>query len=255
MRRVTWRLVFALVSCFGIVSVVLGGELENRLLDAAGKGDTNVVKAMLERGADVNAKDNEGETALRLAVTSGKTDVVKLLIEKGADVNAISEDVLFGGTALMLAAVFGNMNMVQTLLDNGADVNAEDKNGITALMNAAFNGYLGIVRVLIERGADVNSNEYGRTALIQAADRGHADVVRLLVEKGADVNARSKDGMTALMTANEIIEKGKFGAVGKNGKMLREPLPPAEKKKYEGIVRTLKAAGAKWNFITIALMI
>ncbi len=245
MRKLTWRLVFALASCFVVGSAVLAGEAEDKLRDAVRKGDTSAVRIMLDSGADVNAKDNYGRTALAVAVSSGKTDVVKLLIEKGADVNAISEDRFFGGTALMVATVFGNMDMVQTLLDRGADVNAKNKDGITALINAAFNGYADIVRLLIEKGADVNSKEYSRTALIQAVDRGHLDVVRLLVENGADVNARSKDGITPLMTANEIIEKGQFGAVGKDGKMVREPLPPAERKKYEEIVRTLKAAGAK----------
>jgi ankyrin repeat protein len=136
------------------------------------------VRALVEKGADLNAKDNGGQTALMKAVWMGRcnADVVRFLIEKGADVNAY------------------------------------DKNGYTALMTAANQGFVDIVRALVEKGADLNAQDNGgQTALMKAVGAPpHADVVRILIEKGANLNVTDKfANKTALGYARFLKSVGK----------------------------------------------
>lgn len=100
--------------------------LDDRLIEAAGRGDTAVVNKLLEKGADVNA--NTGETALTNAALGGHLQMVRLLLQKGPDVNAQGG---FGTTALMYAAAKGNLEVVKILLNRGAEVNRADNDGPT----------------------------------------------------------------------------------------------------------------------------
>ena len=91
------------------------------------------MQALIDKGADVNAKGNDGTTALMNAANNERDnslDTVLTLIDKGADVNAKRND---GFTALMFASAKGNLDAVQALIDKGADLNAKTKKGATAL--------------------------------------------------------------------------------------------------------------------------
>ena len=113
------------------------------------------------------------------------------LIENGARVDAVDED---GRTALMVAVAKNNADCVKALLVVGADVNAEDKGGETALMKAALNGNAEIVKVLLEAGADVNAKDKdGFTPLVCAAKKGYTEIVKALVAAGVDVNMKKGD--------------------------------------------------------------
>ncbi len=164
------------------------------------------VKSFIKAGADVNAKNENDDTALILAAGSGATEVVKILIKTGADVNAKNEN---GDTALILAAEESSfetcyIKTVKVLIKAGADVNAKNKNGDTALILAAEEGSFEAVKVLIKAGADVNAkNITGDTALILASDGGATEVARILINADADINAINKKGNTALMLASE----------------------------------------------------
>ncbi len=229
---------------FALSASALAGPLEDRLIEAARLGRVADVKALLKEGANPNARDKEGSTAL-MAAASG--EIVRVLAAAGADVNAQTDEDIFGSrTALRNAALLNNADKVQALLDCGADVNAKNSHGETALTAAAVNGWAAVARILVARGADVNqATESGSTPLLQATERGHLEIVRLLVEKRADVTAKDESGKTALAIANELIRDGEYGPVRSNGKMVKEPLTPERRKAFEEIVKVLTAAGAK----------
>jgi len=113
----------------------------------------------------------------------GLEEIVRLLLDKGADVNAQGGEY---GNALQAAASNGHEGIVRLLLDEGADVNAQGGFYGNALQVAAYEGHEGIVRLLLNEGADVNAQGgvYGN-ALQAAASRGHEGIVRLLLDKGA----------------------------------------------------------------------
>ncbi|NYZ74089.1 ankyrin repeat domain-containing protein [Candidatus Micrarchaeota archaeon] len=175
------------------------------LMCAAQNGDAVVARLLIAKGADVNARNMYGMTPLMWAAyESHNKETVELLIAKGADVNATDYR---GDTALMDAAYFRyDTGIAEILIANGADVNAKDDDGTTVLMNAIWNWRsTDIAEILITKGADVNAKDnYGRTALMCAAGdfREHVEKVKLLIAKGADVNAKDDGGTTALMNAS-----------------------------------------------------
>lgn len=126
-------------------------EVNNKLLKAAKKGAPEEVKTLLEEGADVNAKDEDGFTVLMYAALSGNLQLVKHLVNRGADVNARDKD---GKTALMFVAAKGDLEAVRFLLDSGADVHAEAANGNTALQLAEEEDNREIVMLLKSHGAE-----------------------------------------------------------------------------------------------------
>src|SRR5579884_558536 len=120
------------------------------LLEAAKDGQAEKVLDLIKTGADVNAKDASGDTALILAAYNGRIETVKALIKSKADVNAKGSH---GYTALMVAAYNGDTEMVKALIEARADVNAENKSGDTALILAMRQNYKGIVDLLKSAGA------------------------------------------------------------------------------------------------------
>ncbi len=131
---------------------------------------------------------------------------VRKLLAEGADANARNAD---GATALMLAAHAGHLDIVRALIDAGADVHATDELGWAPLMKAVYNaeqdrGFADVVQVLIEAGADVEARiTYGIRPLMLAAGYGETAVVETLLRAGADVLARNDGGLTALMMVKE----------------------------------------------------
>ncbi len=168
------------------VNVAAAGELA----DAAMRGDTAAVEALLDGDADVNEPRSDGATALHWAVYGDFVELAALLIEAGADVAARNRA---GVTPLSLAAEAGNAAMVQRLLDAGADPRETLPNGETALMMAARTGDVETIGLLIERGAEIDARESkrGTSALMWAAAYGSQGAVQALVDRGADLALRS----------------------------------------------------------------
>lgn len=162
---------------------------------AAGFGPMANLELLIDKGADVNAKNRRGSTPLHWAIHD--EDKVRLLLARGADVNARQVQ---GRTPLYLAAMLGDsVPILRLLLAKGADPNLAAINGQTPLMMAAARGNVEAIRLLIERGAKVNAKDgAGETALMAACTNGNAQSVQLLIERGADVKARSKRDETAL---------------------------------------------------------
>jgi ankyrin repeat protein len=151
------------------------------LLNAARSGNFNQILAILTQGANVDATDRDGTTALMFAAQQGYTEIVRVLIEAGANLNLPRKR--YGLTALMLAASEARADVLQTLVAAGADVNAKNDDGSTALMIAAHKGHLMVVQILLGAGADVNLQDKDEdSALKLAAQEGHSSVVKALLE-------------------------------------------------------------------------
>jgi len=158
--------------------------------------DEAKVKLLLLNGAAVNAKTVEGRTPLYAAATiPGAAASIRHLLEAGADVNAAT---LVGATALF-PAVNASAEATKLLLDKGADPNRATLSGVTPIM---FTLDAAVVQLLVARGADVRArSKVGETALMDAAARGDLVAAKLLVEGGADVNAVDHRGYTPLIFA------------------------------------------------------
>ncbi|XP_069670283.1 uncharacterized protein [Periplaneta americana] len=167
-----------------------GDMLEQTPLHYAIRGrNINVVKLLIQSGANVNACNKHNESPLFAAAIQDDVHIVTLLLNKGADVNVSNQ---FDANPISVAAGNGNLDIVRLLVDKGADVNACDKIGGTPIFCAALAQNVDVVRLLIDKGADVNAcNRIGETPIFCAAASGNLDIVRLLMDKGADVNARN----------------------------------------------------------------
>ncbi|KIE05172.1 hypothetical protein NF27_EO00030, partial [Candidatus Jidaibacter acanthamoeba] len=156
----------------------------------------------LSKGSNINTSGEYNKTALVYACEAGRYDVVKLLMERGADVKVLSQGertLLMNICAAELSnderIMNGRLELIAYLIEQGADVNARDREGMTALMHACVSGQLEVAEKLIENGAEVNvANEMGRTALMVAGYHGWLGIVKLLVENRADINARTEAG-------------------------------------------------------------
>jgi len=153
-----------------------------------------------DKETDINAfKDDL--TALIIAAENGYTEIVKCLLDKGAEPNLKTK---FNYTALMLAASHGHTEIVKILVDNDAYLDLIEKDNCTALMLAALYGHTEIVKFLLDKGAEPNlisGNNW--TALIVAAKCGYTEIVKLLLNKGANVTLTNKHNLTALELAKK----------------------------------------------------
>lgn len=165
-------------------------ELDAKLLGAAQKGSATEVRALLDQGADANARAADGSTPLLFAAHVGDAAGVQALLAAKADPNLANR---YGVAPLHEAALRADATMLETLLDAGAQVDLALPQGETPLMLAARTAGVDAVRLLIERGANVNVVErwQGQTPLMYAAAHDRGEVAAALIAAGADVNART----------------------------------------------------------------
>uniref|UniRef100_A0A674K4A8 Ankyrin repeat and KH domain containing 1 n=1 Tax=Terrapene triunguis TaxID=2587831 RepID=A0A674K4A8_9SAUR len=171
---------------------------------AASGGYVNIIKILLNAGAEINSRTGSklGISPLMLAAMNGHVPAVKLLLDMGSDINAQIET--NRNTALTLACFQGRAEVVSLLLDRKANVEHRAKTGLTPLMEAASGGYAEVGRVLLDKGADVNAPPVPSsrdTALTIAADKGHYKFCELLINRGAHIDVRNKKGNTPLWLA------------------------------------------------------
>jgi ankyrin repeat protein len=178
------------------------------LFIAASLSHVKVVQMLVDKGADVNQANTDGDTPLKIAAQQGHLEVVGFLVDKGANVNYADKD---GVTPLKISAQKGHVGVVNLLLDKGAEVNHADVDGVTSLFMAAQEGHVEVVGLLVDKGAnfDQTGND-GDFPLKIAAQQGHMEVVGLLVDKGANVNHADTSGVTPLFMA---AQKGHVDAV------------------------------------------
>jgi ankyrin len=197
-----------------------------------------VVQLLVANGADVRRPDSDGKTPMHWAAIKGNRDVAKLLVDRGAEINAldpfdqtpldVASDALtadylltrgaqIGGISangktplraadreLFTAAVAGSAKRVREAVSRGAHVNIRDSSQSSALIRAVYLGRVEAVNALLDKGADVElSDDWGRTPLHVAAGKGFSDIVQLLMRHRARINARDSSGKTPLeMSAN-----------------------------------------------------
>ena len=179
------------------------------LMYCAYAGSPEGMRILIDKGADVDAKNAFGSTALMWSVA--EMAKVRMLVEKGADVNAASKA---GRTAVMLAAMKNeSAEMVRYLVSKGANVKAVDMLKTTLLGAAAQGGDTETIRMMLNAGLDVNATDvFGPSPLIYAAQSGNTEAVKLLLAKGAKVNLVT-EGMPPGVK-NGPIALGKFTVLG-----------------------------------------
>ncbi|XP_065928598.1 serine/threonine-protein phosphatase 6 regulatory ankyrin repeat subunit C-like [Magallana gigas] len=173
------------------------------------RGLNTTVQLLLENGADINLRINEGFTPLYVACHHGHISTVKLLIENGADINLCNEQ---GLSPLHNVCNHGRESILQYLIRNGANINLLSKEGYSPLDLACKEGHISTVELLIENGADINlCTEYGISPLHSACYHGRESISRYLIKKGANINLLSKEGYSpldlALFTIEEIVDE------------------------------------------------
>ena len=169
--------------------VLLSGAtfLDSPVADAAMDGDIEAVRALLTEGADVNAPQGDGMTALHWAAEAGDVEMVGMLLYAGANLQGVTR--LGDYTPLHLASKAGKDRVVARLLEAGADPSAYTTTGdVTPLHFAAASGSVATVEALLDHGAEVDVTESvrGQTPLMLAAGRNRVPVVQLLLDQGAD---------------------------------------------------------------------
>lgn len=172
------------------------GGLPTPLIAAAFNGHSAVAFALLTAGADIDATNVQGRTALHLAADQNHPDVVALLCQSGATLDAADH---VDHTPLHLAAWQDHRASVDALVRAGAPLTARDRNGDTPLALAASEPVPEVIRALLAAGADLeDANDHGQPPLMRAAMEGRADVVAVLLAAGADRNRRDRNRRTAL---------------------------------------------------------
>ncbi len=164
----------------------------NPLYEAARNGNVAIVNLLIDYGAVLQMRTYN---ALSGAVQYNHKEVVKLLLDHGADVNGSSKqsdykgpEIIIGSTPLRLAAMKGNLDIMKLLLEHGAIVDASRQSGRTALHWASLKGHPDIVKLLLDYGADVwAQDEFGRTSLDWSLIKGHLEVANLLQEHASSV--------------------------------------------------------------------
>ena len=154
------------------------------LLDSCKAGLLEVTGALLKEDVSKMDKANDhGATPLFFACFYGHLDIVRLLVEKGADKDKAPDH---GATPLFVACQNGHLDVVQVLVEKGADMDKTMNDGATTLFIACFYGHLEVVRLLVENGADMDkARNDGPTPLHVARRTGSTEIVALLEQAGA----------------------------------------------------------------------
>jgi ankyrin repeat protein len=280
---------FASFSCFRQDTIPYGDDVDENLLIAAYNNDYYKVLAFITAGAKVNTLNEDGYSALLYAVEKGNFNIVKFLVSKGADVNLtpdydcdspplvvaakrgyseifgylldnkakIDKKDCKGASALHYSAFYNDTLLIRLLLRYKVNVNDSTYNGETPIMMAASNGSLEAVNELIKAGADVNKSDLkGFTPLMLACQNGHYEIALSLLQNWAEINKVNKEGFSSLSLAimnryPEVVDLLVLNGadVNETNSLSLNPLSLAKISQQSAIKDSLKKAGAKRNFL------
>lgn len=197
-----WREVRLLIECGASLDIKTEEGFTALMIAIISGGDYAIFNARLiiDAGADVNLQDNEGDSALIYAAMRGEVALVTDMIASKANVNIVGH---LGFTAMMWAAQEGHDEVVRHLFNAGADVNMVNDEQQSAIYLAAKNGQTKVVKTLLLTNTNMDqATRSNETPLISAAGNGHIAIVTALIECGANLEfRRAHDGNTALTIA------------------------------------------------------
>jgi len=186
---------------------IVNEGLNNQLLQAAKRGEVDTIGKLIKNGANINAQDSKGRTAIMNATYNNDVETAKILIKAGADVN-IQDDMK--NNPFLYAGAEGYLDILELTIKAGADPAITNRYGGTALIPASEHGYVDVINVLLtQTDIDVNHiNNLGWTALLEAiilnnGDKKQQQTVQLLIDHGANVNITDNDNVTPLQHARE----------------------------------------------------
>ncbi len=208
----------AWLSRYSVATVLLerGADIEARnnwgrtplLIVARETGNAKMAALLIEAGAEVNVRDRGGESPLDLAAWRGFAELVDLLLDEGAELPPPGSTQ--GQYVAMFAAEKGLDRLFGMSVDAGVDLGLRNENDGSLLHSASQGGSAEVVARLLDEGFDPTERDvYGREPLHYAAEMGHQDIARLLLDRGAGIDARSLSGETAFNTA-EWVERAEM---------------------------------------------
>jgi ankyrin repeat protein len=183
-------------------------EADEKFLSLCRRGAAPDIASAIKSGANTNAMDRTGRTALMEVVAGMDVESASLLARSGANVNARDN----AGDPVIMFAVSrpsgdGGAAMIDALAKNGADINARDVDGNTPLFRADPSG-VDIISALIGNGADVNATNANGVPLLSSiflnSRKAFPETISLLIKNGADPNARDEDERTPLLAATRV---------------------------------------------------
>ncbi len=193
-----------------------GENGETALTAAIENSDPKIVNFLIDK-ADINMRDEKGNSPIHLALKKDKQEIFDALLEKNADVNVPGKSERGKDQTVLYVAVFKNDEaLVKKLLDKGANPNLADSDGSYPLSEAVLGPSINteIVKMMLDKGANPNLQETNKaTPLIyissnsQATAQARQEVVKMLLEKGADKTIKDEKGNTALYWAKKNSNK------------------------------------------------
>ena len=246
-----------LIASKASVDLVHAPDAPTPLFVAAGKGNVACLRPLVEGGADVNFRRDEGWSPLSWAVCKGQVDAARELLDLGANVNVCRDN---GCSALYIASDFGHSDAAQALLAGKADPNRTSVQGCTPLYIASLKGHDDVVRALLvdrlDTGLDLDmACANGKTALFVAADEGRTDCVRILATAKANVDKPREQGWTPLTAAAatarvdmvRLLLEVKAGINVPRSETGSTAVCIAAELDHDGVMEALIAAGASVN--------
>uniref|UniRef100_A0A6E8VTQ2 Uncharacterized protein n=1 Tax=Anopheles coluzzii TaxID=1518534 RepID=A0A6E8VTQ2_ANOCL len=193
--------------------VKVHGELTDgatALWVAAGVGRRNIVKMLLQHGAQVDHCTKKGSTPLRAACFEGRLDVIQYLIEHGANVCTAN---MYNNTCVMIAAYKNYTDVLQYLLEKGAKVNEQAQCGASALYYAAECGHVEVCEILLDNGAVLSRNTFGLTPALAAAERTRESVVQVFLQRPGLLTKVERIEVMELLGASYANDKDNYSLV------------------------------------------